>query len=235
MREVRIAARVEVPPDLLPADITLTASVPEWIAREGLPAGMAAIGEAVAFGPSGTRFARPVRVCLPYDPDELQRLGVLAERLKVFRLVEPVSVAQPLWEALPSIAHPTSREVCAQTDHFSVFGLGGDAAGGGGSGTDGGGSGGAGGGAGGGSGGVGGCYVASSAFGSRTTPEVEAMMAVRRRYLEPWALGQRLVAFYDAVGPAWARRLDAHPRFKAPARLMLRPIVRLCRWLTARP
>jgi hypothetical protein len=126
----------------------------------------------------------------------------------------------------PTTVDILTKQVCASITHFSIFGLGGGAALGA---AVGGGIGGVLGALGGDEGG--GCYVVSSAFGSSHAPEVQTLMQVRRRYLEPHPLGQQLVAFYEAVGPSLAHFLDQHAWLKGMVRAIVRPVVPVGRLL----
>lgn len=251
--------RVELPPGAIDANIRITVSEPDGVPRTGLRDGATAIGQLVDFGPGGTQFAKPVRICLPYDPAELSRAGIAVPTLKIYRLVEPISVVNPTWEPLESVVEPSNQRVCAEVTHFSTHQLGGsnggssggsggnDGGGGGGSsggtgGSEGGGGGGnssggsvSGGGSGGGGGGGGGCYLASSAFGSPQAPEVRVLIDLRARYTCRHPVGRRWLAFYDRYGPAWAQQLERHPWVKPAVRLVCYPLVRLAQYLGDHP
>jgi hypothetical protein len=221
-------AQVNIPPAALPANWTITIAEPQWVSRSGLPAGVTPVGQEVALGPGGTQFTSPAQLCLMYDPTELASLGLDASTLKIYQMAEPISVVSPSWIEVttPTTVDLVANRVCASITHFSVFGLGGGAA--------------LGAAVGGGVGGIlgalageegGGCYVVSSAFGSSHAPEVQMLMQVRRRYLEPHPVGQRLVTFYEAVGPSLARFLDQHAWLKGMVRGMVTPLVQACRLL----
>ena len=58
-------------------------------------------------------------------------------------------------------------------------------------------------------------------------------MQIRRRYLEPNPVGRRLVVFYEAMGPGWARSLDQHPALKPLIRFLVEPVAQACRLLVS--
>lgn len=78
--------------------------------------GVEPVGEAVEFGPHGTRFDKPVTLELPYDRARLPA-GVKESDLGVHYW----NAARGEWEALASIVDTAARVVRAQTTHFSQY------------------------------------------------------------------------------------------------------------------
>lgn len=83
---------------------------------------------------------------------------------------------------------------------------------------------------GGGSGG-GGCFIATAAWGSPWTREVEALRRFRDRILLPTAPGRLFVAAYYRLSPPLAEALQGHDRIRAAVRSLLTPLVWLADWL----
>jgi hypothetical protein len=71
----------------------------------------------------------------------------------------------------------------------------------------------------------GGCFIATAAFGFYSAPQVQALRLFRDRYLMTSAPGRAFVSWYYRVGPHGAHYLKQHPWLKAPARLLLLPLV----------
>lgn len=78
--------------------------------------GVEPVGEAVEFGPHGTRFDKPVTLELPYDRDRLPS-GVKEGDLAVHYW----NASRGEWEPLASIVDTAARVVRAQTTHFSQY------------------------------------------------------------------------------------------------------------------
>lgn len=77
-----------------------------------------------------------------------------------------------------------------------------------------------------------GCFIATSAFGSRDTAEVLALRDFRDRVLMQYQIGRALIAFYYRHSPAMAGWLDLHDGLKPAVRAALAPIVWLAISLT---
>lgn len=78
--------------------------------------GLAEAGDAVEFGPHGTRFSVPVTIELPFDPD---RLPANADFTRL--AVHYWNAQARDWEKLPSVVDRAARVVRAQTSHFSTY------------------------------------------------------------------------------------------------------------------
>ncbi|MCR4295667.1 MAG: IPT/TIG domain-containing protein, partial [Elusimicrobia bacterium] len=109
-------AAVEIPPNAMEQDTAITL---KRIRSDGLRASAAAeikmrpAGEPIEFGPSGTRFATPVTIELPYDPALAGDEDEIA-----------IHYYNPLrreWEALASVVDRARKVVTAKTDHFSIY------------------------------------------------------------------------------------------------------------------
>ncbi len=74
-----------------------------------------------------------------------------------------------------------------------------------------------------------GCFVATAAYGSALAPEVAVLRRFRDGVLLRTGTGRRLVRFYYSVSPSAAAQIARSTTGRALARLLLRPIVRLCR------
>jgi hypothetical protein len=66
------------------------------------------------------------------------------------------------------------------------------------------------------------CFIANSAFETRTHPTVKTLCFFRDQILKKSALGRKLVYIYYTHSPILAVALDASPRLKS----MLRPVLR---------
>ena len=66
-----------------------------------------------------------------------------------------------------------------------------------------------------------GCFIATAAYGSPMANEVAFLRYIRDRYLEPSAVGKRLVRAYYLLSPPIARELAK----KDTARLLVRSLV----------
>lgn len=76
-----------------------------------------------------------------------------------------------------------------------------------------------------GGGGGGGCFIATAAFGSPLTPQVQLLREVRDRYLLPYTAGWLAVQGYYAVSPPIADVISGSETLRAMVRLSLRPIL----------
>lgn len=109
-------AAVTVPPNALDADteITLKRLHKDGLRTEAADAAkVRAAGEAIEFGPEGTRFNTPVTIELPYDP------ALTADETQL--AVHYYDPLRRVWEALPSVVDRDRRVVKAQTAHFSIY------------------------------------------------------------------------------------------------------------------
>ena len=78
---------------------------------------------------------------------------------------------------------------------------------------------------GGGGGSGGGCFIATAAFGSGLSPEVEVLRDFRDRYLMTNRSGQVFVNWYYAVSPPVAACIAEHESLRTAVRLGLTPVV----------
>ncbi|MDW8323394.1 MAG: S8 family serine peptidase [Burkholderiales bacterium] len=74
-------------------------------------------------------------------------------------------------------------------------------------------------------GGGGGCFIATAAYGSALHPRVQALRALRDRYLLPYAWGRALVRVYYRLSPPIAARIARHDSLRAITRALLTPVV----------
>lgn len=74
-------------------------------------------------------------------------------------------------------------------------------------------------------GGGGGCFIATAAYGSSLSPEVETLREFRDRVLLTCSLGQSFVEWYYRVSPPVAAFIAGHESLKMTVRLGLMPIV----------
>ena len=79
-------------------------------------------------------------------------------------------------------------------------------------------------------GGGGGCFIATAAYGSPLSKQVEILRKFRYTYLLRYSAGQELVGFYYRTGKPVAIYIESHPWLKGPARVILYPMVGLA-WL----
>ena len=73
------------------------------------------------------------------------------------------------------------------------------------------------------------CFVATVAYGSPLAGEVSVLRRVRDRYLMSHSPGRALGGLYYEYGSVAAQWLEQHPRARAAARALLRPLV----WLAS--
>lgn len=107
MKGAGVSVRVEEEPDP-----ELSKPRTDALGRQAL----AAVGDAVEFGPHGLSFSQPATLELPYDPALLPPGGEEGSLQ-----VHYWNAAAGAWEALPSVVDKTARLVRAQTTHFSLY------------------------------------------------------------------------------------------------------------------
>lgn len=102
-------ASVEIPPDALSEEKAITVAP-----ASNPPNGN--IGTAYEFGPSGTKFAKPVTITLKYNETDLAGTDESLLRLAV--------VDNDKWVVIAgSVSDKDENVVSGQTDHFSVYGI----------------------------------------------------------------------------------------------------------------
>lgn len=69
------------------------------------------------------------------------------------------------------------------------------------------------------------CFIATTAYGHYSTPQVQALRTFRDRYLLTNGPGSAFVRWYYKHGPVAAAWLDAHPLYKPMVRAALLPAV----------
>jgi len=77
---------------------------------------------------------------------------------------------------------------------------------------------------------TGGCFIATAAYGSALTPQVEVLRTWRDRYLSTHAPGRAFVAAYRVVSPPIADRLRQSEGLRSLVRILLLPVVGIA-WL----
>lgn len=75
------------------------------------------------------------------------------------------------------------------------------------------------------SGGGGGCFIATAAYGSYLHPHVQSLRRFRDETLRQSRIGRRLVAWYYAVSPPIAARIEDSTALRVATRLVLTPVV----------
>ncbi len=70
-----------------------------------------------------------------------------------------------------------------------------------------------------------GCFIASAAYGSYSSPEVLILRDFRDRYLLTTRAGRMFVKWYYRNSPAAAALLNSHPEYKPVVRALLTPVV----------
>lgn len=68
------------------------------------------------------------------------------------------------------------------------------------------------------------CFIANSAFETRTHPTVILLCQFRDNILRQTPLGRHFIAWYYRHSPLWAVFLDQHPRLKSPMRFVLQRV-----------
>ena len=71
------------------------------------------------------------------------------------------------------------------------------------------------------------CFIATAAYGSRLSPELDVLRTFRDRYLRANALGRAMVATYYRYSPPVAHFLARHEGLRAVVRTLLTPVVGL--------
>ncbi|MGE5579022.1 MAG: S-layer homology domain-containing protein [Bacillota bacterium] len=118
------SAKVEVPPEAVPENVTVTLGLVTEM--EQPTTGMVMIGgkvyEITAETEDGeliTEFERPLTLTFTFTEEELEESGTAAEDLMVFYW----DARAQAWIALPTTVDPETGTVTAITDHFTVFAL----------------------------------------------------------------------------------------------------------------
>lgn len=70
-----------------------------------------------------------------------------------------------------------------------------------------------------------GCFIATTAYGSRESFAVEVLREFRDRYLQTNAAGRAFVRWYYSTSPPAARFITEHPALKPVVRIALAPVV----------
>lgn len=70
------------------------------------------------------------------------------------------------------------------------------------------------------------CFIATSAFESPLSPEVQSLRLFRDLYLKQSTWGRRFVFYYYKYSPQWACALDKHKYLKRPVRGLLRLLIK---------
>jgi hypothetical protein len=118
--ETPAAAAVTVPPGALESDTVITVARDRESHRSERLAALAreklgVAGEPIEFGPSGTRFATPVLIELPYDPASFSGAPPAALAVHYY---DP---AARTWTPLVTQVDAARRVLLARTDHFSLY------------------------------------------------------------------------------------------------------------------
>jgi hypothetical protein len=77
-----------------------------------------------------------------------------------------------------------------------------------------------------------GCFIATAAYGSSSTSQVQTLRAFRDRYLVTNAPGRAFVRWYYTYGPVGAQFLNEHPGWKPVVMIALIPAVGAALFLT---
>ncbi|MGA1869956.1 MAG: MopE-related protein [bacterium] len=111
---------VEIPPEALTNDVTIT--IGEAINTPPLPSTAKPIGKIIDFGPTGTHFAIPVSIKIPYTQEDLHNADVNdPSELEVFTY----NTATLLWESVvvDNIDRENNLLIC-NINHFTLYSLG---------------------------------------------------------------------------------------------------------------
>lgn len=79
-------------------------------------------------------------------------------------------------------------------------------------------------------GGGGGCFIATAAYGSALSNEVDVLQQFRDEYLLTGELGRAFVSAYYRYSPPLAHWIAKHPMMRKIVRISLYPIVKLSKW-----
>ncbi len=69
------------------------------------------------------------------------------------------------------------------------------------------------------------CFIATVAFGTRFHPFLDILRQFRNTYLHPYAFGQKIIKFYYAKGPGWAKEISHYPLAKSIVKVVLLPVI----------
>ncbi|MGA1869614.1 MAG: MopE-related protein, partial [bacterium] len=111
---------VEIQPDALINDVTIT--IGEAINTPPFPNNIRAIGRVIDFGPTGTNFAIPVTIKIPYTEEDLNNAGISdPSEFKVFTY----NTLAFTWELLTIYdIDKVNKLLLCKVDHFSLYVMG---------------------------------------------------------------------------------------------------------------
>lgn len=72
-----------------------------------------------------------------------------------------------------------------------------------------------------------GCFIATAAYGTLLSDDIDALRKWRDQGLNEHSVGQFLVSAYYRMSPPIARLIERHPSLQKLTRLLLTPVVRL--------
>ncbi|MFH1414320.1 MAG: PKD domain-containing protein, partial [Candidatus Omnitrophota bacterium] len=169
----------------------------------------------ISLASNTTELNREARIRIPYhDADNdgyVDGTDVREKSLYIYRYDEDRSKWLKVFDL---VVHTDENYVEAKTNHFSLFGLAGDAA----AAVSGGGGGG---------GGGGGCFIATASYGSEMEKEVILLKDFRDEYLLTNRIGAAFVRFYYKYSPPIADYIRDKQAIKSVVRLCLTPLVKL--------
>jgi len=109
---------VIVPAGAIPGSLTIDVSIGAILAPPSPPPGFVFFKTPVEMTPSGMEFSRTISLEIPYEDDDLERMGISDPA----RLVgKTYNVGAGAWEDVTTTANTSSRKIQLATDHFSAF------------------------------------------------------------------------------------------------------------------